>query len=157
MVNERCLNICSCIEDELRREVLQVPHTAPLADLTSRCTVMRILVFFSHHPDRTLIQLGFALSGSTVSEISIGGPAYTSRQLSVGDVILEVDNIQATEANINHLLRGCDVPGSPVMIMAAKGGVQVFDCISCVSYLTIAKTYRVHVSTSRLFEWHLKT
>ena len=115
-------------------------------------------VFFApEHPDRTLIQLGFALSGSTVSELSIGGPAYTSRQLSVGDVILEVDNIQATEANINHLLRGCDVPGSPVMIMAAKGGVQVFDCISCVSYLTIAKTYRVHVSTSRLFEWHLKT
>lgn len=70
-----------------------------------------------------------SLDGTTILEISLGGPAYTSRQLSVGDVILKVNDTSVTASNVHSLLQGSDVPGSPLMITAGKGGAKVHSVI----------------------------
>jgi C-terminal processing protease CtpA/Prc len=64
------------------------------------------------------------LSGTTIDNLVVGGPAYNSKQLARGDVILQVNNIPATKANIYELLVGDDRPGSTVVINVSKGGLQ---------------------------------
>ena len=66
------------------------------------------------------------ISGTTVDNLLVGGPAYSSKQLSQGDVILQVDSVEATPSNIVDLLVGNDSPGTPINIVVAKGGSQVF-------------------------------
>ena len=49
------------------------------------------------------------LHGTTVDDLILGGPAYNSKKLAQGDVIIKVDSVEATEENINDLLIGKDV------------------------------------------------
>ena len=55
----------------------------------------------------------------------MGGPAYNSRQIDRGDVILKIDGKRATGENIKELLVGEDIPGSSLIITLAKGSPQV--------------------------------
>ena len=75
------------------------------------------------------------MNGTTIDNTVVGGPAYNSKQLGHGDVILEVDGQEAKDENIFQILIGCDVPGSAVNIKLAKGGPQVFP--SFMPYATI--------------------
>ncbi len=65
------------------------------------------------------------MSGTTIDNTVVGGPAYNSKQLGHGDVILEVDAREARNENIFELLIGNDIPGSAVHIKVAKGGPKV--------------------------------
>ena len=65
------------------------------------------------------------MNGTMIENMVVGGPAYNSKQLEHGDVILEVDGQEAKNENIFEVLIGCDVPGSAVNIKLAKGGPQV--------------------------------
>jgi S1-C subfamily serine protease len=57
--------------------------------------------------------VGLVLSGGcTIDCIVVGSPASRSKQLVEGDIILQVDGIEATDANISALLRGTDEPDS---------------------------------------------
>ncbi len=73
------------------------------------------------------------LSGTTIDNIVVGGPAFNSKQLARGDVILQVNGIPATPANIYDLLVGDDRPGSTVVISVSKGGLQVRFCDMAVA------------------------
>ncbi len=65
------------------------------------------------------------MNGTTIDNTVVGGPAYNSKQLGHGDVILEVDGQEARNENIFELFIGSDVPGSVVYIKIAKGGPKV--------------------------------
>jgi S1-C subfamily serine protease len=65
------------------------------------------------------------MNGTMVDNTVVGGPAYNSKQLVHGDVILEVDGREAKNENIFELLIGCDIPGSTVDVKLAKGGSKV--------------------------------
>ena len=56
-----------------------------------------------------LSQVGIIVHGTTVDDLILGGPAYNSKKLAQGDVIIKVDSVEATEENINDLLIGKDV------------------------------------------------
>jgi C-terminal processing protease CtpA/Prc len=64
------------------------------------------------------------ITGVTVDSTVAGGPAFNSKKLSRGDVILKVDGNSATNENILQLLVGRDIPGSSVELCVAKGGSQ---------------------------------
>jgi S1-C subfamily serine protease len=70
------------------------------------------------------------MNGTTVDNTVAGGPAYNSKLMAHGDVILEVDDREAKNENIFELLIGCDVPGSVVHIKLAKGGPTVVHAFS---------------------------
>ena len=69
------------------------------------------------------------LNGITIDNTVAGGPAYNSKQLGHGDVILEVDDKEARNENIFELLIGSDTPGSVVHIKVAKEGPKVIPSI----------------------------
>jgi S1-C subfamily serine protease len=60
-----------------------------------------------------------------VDNLVVGGPAYNSRQLHHGDVIVKVDGIPITASNIHEVMVGDDVPGAPVVVSVARGGPKV--------------------------------
>lgn len=64
------------------------------------------------------------MNGITVDNTVMGGPAYNSKQITHGDVILKVNGTIATKDNILDLLVGNDIPGSPVELRVAKGGIK---------------------------------
>ncbi len=74
-------------------------------------------------------QVGIIIHGTTIETTVMGGPAYNSKQIDPGDVILRVDGENATADNIKDLLVGEDLPGSSVTIALAKGGPQVYNCM----------------------------
>ncbi len=45
-------------------------------------------------------QIGILLCGVTIDNMIIGGPAYNSRQLEIGDMIMQVDGVAATQASL---------------------------------------------------------
>ncbi len=65
------------------------------------------------------------LNGTTIVDTIIGGPGYNSRQLTSGDVIMKIDGIPVTSANITSAMIGGDVPGAPLTLTIAKGGIEV--------------------------------
>ena len=65
------------------------------------------------------------LLGTMIDNLVVGGPAYNSRQLHHGDIILKVDGIPVTQANIHEVLVGHDMPGSPVVLSVVRGGAKV--------------------------------
>jgi hypothetical protein len=52
-------------------------------------------ILFGYHDT----QVGLLLQGCTIESMIVGGPAYNSRQLERGDVILKVDDVVATPAS----------------------------------------------------------
>ena len=71
------------------------------------------------------LQVGIMMRGTTIDNTVVGGPAYNSKQLGHGDVILEVDGQVAKNENIFELLIGSDIPGSIVDVKLAKGNQKV--------------------------------
>jgi S1-C subfamily serine protease len=60
------------------------------------------------------------LKGSVIESIVIGGPAFNSSMLEVGDVILGVDGSKVTEENIVSTLIGDDRPESNVILTVQR-------------------------------------
>jgi C-terminal processing protease CtpA/Prc len=75
------------------------------------------------------LQIGVILNGTTILDTIVGGPGYNSRQLAAKDVILKIDGAPVTSANINSVMTGSDIAGSPVMLTIAKGGFEVYNKI----------------------------
>ena len=69
------------------------------------------------------------LCGLVIEGMVVGGPAFNSRQLARGDVIVLVDGTPATQENVHSMLVGDDAPGSSVVVTVRKGGPQA----SCIS------------------------
>ena len=65
------------------------------------------------------------MSGTTIDNIVVGGPADNCKKLSRGDVVLEVDDTCVNDENVLDILVGNDVPGASVQLRVAKGGKHV--------------------------------
>jgi C-terminal processing protease CtpA/Prc len=50
----------------------------------------------------------------------VGGPAFKSRQIFVGDRILKVDGLEVDEGNYEDALLGSDVPGTQVTLTICR-------------------------------------
>ena len=60
----------------------------------------------------------------------VGGPAYNSRQLHRGDVIVKVNGNAITQANIHDIMVGDDMPGAPVVVnvrMTRMATEEIYD------------------------------
>jgi hypothetical protein len=42
-----------------------------------------------------------------------------------GDVILKIDGVSVTSASITSAMIGRDIPGAPLILTIAKGGIEV--------------------------------
>ena len=73
----------------------------------------------------SISQLGIMMNGTMIDNTVIGGPAFNSKQMAHGDIILKVNGVSATKENILDLLVGNDIPGSPVEVLVAKGSIKV--------------------------------
>jgi hypothetical protein len=62
------------------------------------------------------------MNGARIEGIIVGGPAYNSEQLNVGDVILEVNGRKVTTQFLHEGLFGVDIPGTKVIIKVQKNG-----------------------------------
>jgi C-terminal processing protease CtpA/Prc len=71
------------------------------------------------------VQIGVILNGTTIVDTVVGGPGYNSRQLMPGDVILKIDGVSVTSANITSAMIGRDIPGATLTLTIAKGGTEV--------------------------------
>ena len=61
------------------------------------------------------------LSGTRIDDMVTEG-AYNLEQLSIGDVILEVDGGPETAENMQEVLLGADVPGTQFVMKVRKPG-----------------------------------
>ena len=104
---DSCLFLCG----ELR-EILSVnqfmltesSHVCSSETFTSRCTV------------------GIMLHGTKVENTLIGGPSYGL--LEKGDIIVRIDGQDVTESNVYAKLKGCDLPGTEVLITVERSGTM---------------------------------
>ena len=79
----------------------------------------------AHHDQRSSV--GLTLTGCSIDHILVSSPAHRSQQLAKGDLILQVDGVDATEDNISDLLRGEDEPGTSTSLVLRRkdfGGWQ---------------------------------
>ena len=70
-------------------------------------------------------QIGIMLLGTMVDNLVVGGPAFNSRQLHHGDIIVKVDGTPVTQSNIHEMMVGNDIPGTPVLVTITRGGPKV--------------------------------
>lgn len=71
---------------------------------------------------KTKTTVGVMLASGVIDNMVVGGPAYNSRQLDKGDLVVEIDGKQVANENLSQLLVGSDVAGTPVTIGVRKGG-----------------------------------
>jgi C-terminal processing protease CtpA/Prc len=62
------------------------------------------------------------MDGARIERIVVGGPAYISEQLNVGDIILEVNGRKVTSKYLHEGLFGVDVPGTKIIVKVRKEG-----------------------------------
>jgi hypothetical protein len=99
------INICKDLEIQLNEKII------PPYQQVSGCQTSQL-------HNRTTV--GLTLKGATIDGILIGGPAFLCGQLSVGDVIDQVDKKLVTSENLHNLLIGNDLPGSFVTLTVLK-------------------------------------
>jgi S1-C subfamily serine protease len=61
-------------------------------------------------------QVGIMLKGTVIDSMVVGGPAFNSSILEVGDIILGVDGSKVTDEIIVSTLLGDDRPDSKVVL-----------------------------------------
>ena len=66
------------------------------------------------------------LNGQFVDNTVVGGPAYNSKRISRGDLVLKVNQLPVNDQNVLEVVAGDDTPGSIVQLAIAKGGRNVF-------------------------------
>ena len=90
------------------------------------------------------VQIGIMLLGTMIDNLVVGGPAYNSRQLHHGDIILKVDGIPVNQNNIHEIMVGNDSPGSPMVVSVARGGPKVHRCRLYVIQLCFLAAMRIN-------------
>jgi hypothetical protein len=65
------------------------------------------------HAFKSRSTVGLMIIGTTVDNTIFGGPAYNSKQLDKGDVLLQADGAEITAENLHALLLGVVRPPPP--------------------------------------------
>ena len=68
--------------------------------------------------------VGLMLDELTIDSMVVGSPAYKSKQLLAGDVIKKIDGQEVTLETLDDALRGCDLPGSAIVISVERQGIS---------------------------------
>jgi len=69
------------------------------------------------------------LNGATINNMVEAGPAFNSKQLDKGDVILKVDGEEVTLDSCPDALIGNDMPGSCLTVTVQKGSGPLKVCV----------------------------
>ena len=97
----RCLRVKEQIHETVHADIFSVPHNS-----------------------RTLFRnkstVGIMLHDCTVDGLVIGGPAFLSKAIEKGDVIVKIDNKETSAETILSDLVGSDLPGSTVLLHLNK-------------------------------------
>lgn len=101
---DRMRSMITNLLETLSQDILNVPVDEDATGLHNRTT------------------LGVLLNRCKIDRMALGGPAWKSKALKVGDEIVKVDGVKADPANIHTLLIGDDVPGSSVSITIKGDG-----------------------------------
>ena len=71
---------------------------------------------------KTRTTVGIMFDRCVIDNMVVGGPAYNSRQLDRGDLVVEIDGRPVDKDSLSQMLVGKDVAGTPVAITVKKGG-----------------------------------
>ena len=72
-------------------------------------------------------QIGILLNGLEIDSLVVGGPAFESKLLEKGDIILQIDKSSVSLDDIQQRLVGTDVPGSSIMLTIRKKSGRTID------------------------------
>ena len=131
--SEDVLSAFTLLEEKVKRarDILRVPNAAssrpsPLAG-GRNSSVYRCRAHLTSAENVSLLrtvswfpQVGLFLNGLRIDSMVVGGPAYNSGLLDVGDVIVSIDGEEATEGNVEELVIGDDQPGSLLEVSVLK-------------------------------------
>jgi hypothetical protein len=104
-LKDNCLALCGELCEILaanRHMLTESSRVCSAENFTSRCTV------------------GIMLHGVKVENTLIGGPSFGL--LEKGDIIVRIDGDYVSEADVFEKLKGCDIPGSQVLITVERLG-----------------------------------
>jgi hypothetical protein len=104
-LKDSCMSLCGELCEILSANKYMLTESSRVCsaeNFTSRCTV------------------GIMLHGIKIENTLIGGPSFGL--LEKGDVIVRIDGEDVTEADVFEKLRGCDIPGSQVVITVERFG-----------------------------------
>ncbi len=105
VLKDNCLTLCGELCEILaanRYMLTESSRVCSAENFTSRCTV------------------GIMLHGVKVENTLIGGPSFGL--LEKGDIIVRIDGEYVSEADVFEKLKGCDIPGSQVLITVERLG-----------------------------------
>ena len=98
--------------------------------------------------------MGLILNGATIDNTVVGGPAFNSKKISHGDVILKVNQESINDHNAIDIIVGDDIPGSVVQLTIAKGGRNVLSFVICKVLYQISTNENLDDSRVQSKTWH---
>jgi C-terminal processing protease CtpA/Prc len=99
------------------------------------------------------LQVGILLNGTTVVDMVMGSPASVSRQISKGDIILEVDNKEVNPENVIQGLCGQDIPGTEILLKIATPAWRSVSQETETKHVTLVrKSQKIVDNRRQLFE-----
>eukprot|EP00960_Hanusia_phi_P049637 759683-Hanusia_phi.AAC.7 len=96
-----CLRLKARLEEVVHADIFSLPPS-PSAQFRNKSTV------------------GIMLHDCTVEGMVMGGPAFLSKEIDKGDVIVKIDNKHTSPETILNDLVGSDLPGSTVLLHLLK-------------------------------------
>jgi hypothetical protein len=82
----------------------------------------------------TTVGISYDTMSSSVVACLVGGPAFTSKRVFKGDVILAIDGRQVAGPEIQGLLKGVDKPGSTVKLTLQRISVPFMSFAFVISF-----------------------
>jgi hypothetical protein len=92
--------------------------------------------------------VGIMLHGTKIENTLIGGPSYGI--LEKGDFIVSIDGENVTDENVYEKLKGCDVPGTEVLIIVERSGNTSLTSVRSVNDCDHLDSRKIEVSVSRM-------
>ena len=133
--NNCLLEANESLEDKLQENDAAIQRAIHLCQQTKEYVTADLLVghetFTRPHPraNATTVGMSFEESTGMVTGVMVGGPAFNSKKVHKGDVIVAVDGQDLTGCTgpyILTLLKGSDKPGSVVELTLKRTSVGVF-------------------------------
>jgi hypothetical protein len=105
ILKDNCLVLCGELCEILSENRFMLTESSKVSSsdiFSSRCTV------------------GIMLHGTKIENTLVGGPSFGL--LEKGDVIICIDGEHVTGDNVSEKLRGCDIPGTEVLVTVERCG-----------------------------------
>ena len=129
MEHDRCPGIISDLQVQASNVVVLKRRAFELTTLVQQEVANDVLVVhasvsFGSFESVTSVGISFVEGDASVSNVMVGGPAFNSRRVHKGDVIVGVDGKTTIGSDLKSLLIGVDTPGSVVELTLRKASVS---------------------------------